>query len=172
MLLDRSFLRFLPRFATLLSLYSSKHLLPSLSATMSTLQTASTAIFYEQHAKFKALYGLQMNWTLIRTEDEEELGSMQVAKRVTKKDWGMLKEVKVVESKKRHDHSFEDDMLSRSFMNQTIVSQKEVEGEPEEPSMVQEQVGAAEAEVKLEAKVLDAIVEEVKEEMENTQKVE
>jgi hypothetical protein len=136
---------------------------------MSALQTASTAIFYEQHAKFKALYGLQMNWTLIRTEDEDDLGSMQVAKRVTKKDWGMLKEVKVVESKKRHDHSFEDDMLSRSFMNQTIVSQKEVEpGEPEEPSIVQEQVGAAEAEVK----VLDAIVEEVKEEMENTQKVE
>ena len=65
--------------------------------------------------------------------------------------------MKVVESKKRHDHSFEDDMLSRSFMNQTIVSQKEVEGEPEEPSIVQEQVGAAEAEVK----VLDAIVEEV-----------
>jgi len=151
MLLDRSFLRFLPRFATLLSLYSSKHLLPSLSATMSTLQTASTAIFYEQHAKFKALYGLQMNWTLIRTEDEEDSGSMQVAKRVTKKDWGMLKEVKVFESKKRHDHSFEDDMLSRSFMNQTIVSQKEVEGEPEEPSIAQGQVGAAEAGVKLEA---------------------
>ena len=31
----------------------------------------------------------------------------------------MLKEIKVVDSKKRQvlDHSFEDDMLSRSFMN-------------------------------------------------------
>ena len=37
MLLDRSFLRFLPRLATLLSIYSSKHLLPSLSPTMSAL---------------------------------------------------------------------------------------------------------------------------------------
>ena len=105
-----------------------------------------------------------MNWTLIRVDDGDD--GQQVAKRVTKKDWGLLKEVKVPESKKRQvlDHSFEDDMLSRSFMNQTIVSQKEVE----EPSLVQEPlVGAAEAEVK----VLDAIVEEVKEELEITQKI-
>lgn len=37
MLLDRSFLRFLPRLATLLSLYATKHLLPSLSPAMSAL---------------------------------------------------------------------------------------------------------------------------------------
>ena len=117
-----------------------------------------------------------MNWTLIRSDDDDDdtpEGSLQVAKRVTKKDWGMLKEVKVVDSKKRQqvlDHSFEDDMLCRSFMNQTIVSQKE--GEVEEPSLVQEPlVGAAEAEGKPEAKILDAIVEEVKEELEVTQKI-
>jgi len=37
--------------------------------------------------------------------------------------------------------------------------------------MVQEQVGATEAEMKPEVKVLDAIVEEVKEELEITQKI-
>ena len=62
-----------------------------------------------------------MNWTLIRSDDDGEghEGSLQVAKRVTKRDWGMLKEIKVVDTKKRLvlDHSFEDDMLSRSFMN-------------------------------------------------------
>jgi hypothetical protein len=37
--------------------------------------------------------------------------------------------------------------------------------------LVQEQVGGAEAEMKPEVKVLDAIVEEVKEELEITQKI-
>ncbi len=59
-----------------------------------------------------------MNWTLIRSDEDDE-EHLQVAKRVTKKDWSMLKEIKVVDYKKRQvlDHSFEDDMLSRSFLN-------------------------------------------------------
>jgi hypothetical protein len=86
LLLDRAFLRFLPRFSSLLSLYASKHLLPTLSPTMSTLSAHSTSLFYEQHSKFLAIYGLYLNWTLILPE-EHSSQDMEVAKRVSKKEW-------------------------------------------------------------------------------------
>ncbi len=127
LLLDKPFLRFLQKLPPLLTLYSTKHLQPSLlSTSINPLLTSTSNIFLEQHAKFLGLYGLHLNHTLIEID-----GVLVCAKRVEKKRAWIedLKELPVpeIKQKKKHllDTSIDEDMLSKSFlqMNTTIVSQ-------------------------------------------------
>ena len=108
-------------------------------------------VFKDQYDKFKSLYGLRLNYTLVKNEE----GKTICAKRIEKKEWHKIPPLEIFPNMKNvvvkeeedipvlidsNDHSFiEEDMLSKSFVaNNTsqFIDQSELHHLSEEQKIV------------------------------------
>ena len=127
------------RIPKLLQIYHDKHLRPSkisflnnsildIAEAVNQQKVSLSEVFKDQYDKFKSLYGLRLNYTLVKNEE----GKTICAKRIEKKEWHKIPPLEIFPNMKNvvvkeeedipvlidsNDHSFiEEDMLSKSFV--------------------------------------------------------